>query len=204
MARTSIAFPIVVSGPSGAGKTTLVDRLLADDHLIHRSISTTTRAPRAGEAEGRDYFFVDRPRFEELRAKDHLIEWAEVHGQLYGTLRTFVEARLAAGFDVLLNIDIQGGDRVKRVFPGAVMVFILPPTFSELEERLRGRGDLPPADFKIRLENARREINASARYDYLVVNDDLERATEELKAIVVAERCRRERAATGTIENLTE
>src|SRR5678816_2589407 len=124
VARQSSPVRIVVSGPSGAGETTLVDRLLAADPLIHRSISATTRAPRPGEKEGTDYFFVARPRFDELKQNNELIERAEVHGQLYGTRQTYVEEHLAAGFDVLPNIDIQGGDRVKRMFPGAVMVFI--------------------------------------------------------------------------------
>jgi guanylate kinase len=201
LSRSSLAFPIVVSGPSGAGKTTLAHRVLGADPLIRRSISTTTRSPRPGEVEGRDYFFVDRARFDRLKAGE-LVEWAEVHGACYGTRRDFVEGQLAAGRDVLLNIDIQGGDKVKKVFPGAVMVFILPPSLADLERRLRARGDLADADFKARLAAARAEIGASARYDYLVVNDDLDRASRDLTAIITAERCRRERAAAETVKRL--
>ena len=202
MPRASSAFLIVVSGPSGVGKTTLVDRVLAADPLIRRSISATTRNPRPGESEGRDYFFIGRDRFEAMKKND-LVEWADVHGALYGTPRRFLEGELASGRDVILNIDIQGGDQVKRTFPGAVMVFILPPTFEALEARLRARGDLTPDVLKVRLVNARAEITAAARYDYVVLNDSVERAAGELGAIVTAERCRRERMNPGFIQELS-
>jgi len=200
--RSSQSSLFVVSGPSGVGKTTLVKGLLAADPLLARSVSTTTRPPRTGEANGRDYFFVDRSEFERMKVRE-LIEWAEVHGELYGTPRAFVEKQLAAGRDVVLNIDIQGGDQVKRTFPAAVMIFILPPALASLGERLRGRGDVSADELEVRLTNARAEIGASSRYDYLVVNDDLVRAGAELEAIVTAERCRRDRKTAEFMSKLT-
>lgn len=195
--RSSLPFLVVVSGPSGVGKTTLIDRLLASDPLARRCITATTRAPRGGEVEGEHYFFVSRERFEAMKGGE-LVEWAEVHGESYGVPRAYLEGQRAAGFDVILNIDIQGGDRVKEVFPDAVMVFILPPSFDALEARLRGRGDVPAGDLAVRLENARTELAAAARYEYLVVNDEINRAAAELGAIVVAERARRVRKANQT------
>jgi guanylate kinase len=194
--RSSVPFLVVVSGPSGVGKTTLIDHLLAADPLTRRCITATTRSPRNGEVEGEHYFFVSRDRFEAMKAGE-LVEWAAVHGESYGVPRAYLEKQRAAGFDVVLNIDIQGGDRVKQVFPDALMVFILPPTFDSLEARLRGRGDLPAEDFAVRLANARTELAAASRYEYLVVNDDLKRAATELGAIVVAERARRVRKVDG-------
>jgi guanylate kinase len=190
--RTTRAFPIVISGPSGVGKTTLVDRLLESDRSLRESISTTTRPPRDGEEEGAHYFFVSREDFETMKDAD-LVEWAEVHGELYGTPREFIERELRAGHDVVLNIDIQGGNSVKRAFPDAVMVFILPPSFSALEARIRRRGDDEDIDIQKRLITARNEINASDSYDYIIVNDELHRAVGELQAIVTAERCRQSR-----------
>ncbi len=196
MSRTSVPFLIVVSGPSGVGKTTLVERLLAADPRVRRSISATTRAPRAGEIEGKDYFFVTRERFESMKASD-LVEWAEVHGETYGTPSGYIRQQNAAGYDLVLNIDIQGGDRVKGSFPDAVMVFILPPSLAALDARLRGRGDVSSGDLAVRLKNARMELEAAPRYEYLIVNDDLDRASSELIAIVTAERTRRDRKAPG-------
>jgi guanylate kinase len=193
----------VISGPSGVGKTTLVKTLLAADPLLARSVSATTRSPRPGEVSGRDYLFVGRAEFERMKSAD-LVEWAEVHGELYGTPRGRVESELAAGRDIVLNIDIQGGDRVKRSFPAAVMIFILPPALASLGERLRRRGDVSAEDLEVRLKNARAEIGACSRYEYLVVNDDLARAGAELAAIVTAERCRRERKSAEFLSKLTE
>lgn len=186
------AFLIVVSGPSGAGKTTLVDRLLELDRSIRESVSATTRAPRVDEVDGAHYFFVDRDAFEQMKESD-LVEWAEVHGELYGTPRRFLEEQLAAGHDVVLNIDIQGGFSVKKAFPAAVMVFILPPSLEILERRLRSRGSDGAPDIERRLETAREEITASDQYDYIIVNNELQTAVSELQAIVTAERCRRQR-----------
>lgn len=190
--RSSAPFLVVVSGPSGVGKTTLIERVLERDPLTRRCVTATTRAPRAGESEGRDYFFVSGDRFEAMK-RGELVEWAEVHGESYGVPRAYLDQTRAAGLDVILNIDIQGGDRVKQVFPDAVMVFILPPSFEALEARLRGRGDVPAGDLKVRLANARTELAAAARYEYLVTNDEIDRAATELGAIVTAERARRVR-----------
>ncbi len=192
--QTEKAFLIVVSGPSGVGKTTLVDRVLGNDRTLRESISTTTRAPRGDEAEGTHYFFVSRERFETMKDGE-LVEWAEVHGEFYGTPRKFIEQELEVGHAVVLNIDIQGGNSVKKVFPDAVMVFIFPPCFKTLEKRIRARGADENIDIHTRLETARDEIKASKDYDYIVINDDLDTAVAQLEAIVTAERCRRERHA---------
>lgn len=199
MTRYSSAFPVVLSGPSGVGKTTIEKRLIEDDPLLHASISTTTRPPRQGELTGRDYFFVKKEVFEKMKERE-LVEWAEVHGECYGTPRRFVENELQRGYDVLLNIDVQGGISVKKVFPGAVMIFILPPSFETLKERIRQRGSDEFLDLDTRLENARKEITASSDYDYIVINDDLDAAVGQILAIIAAERCRRKRYEDGYLE----
>jgi guanylate kinase len=194
---------IVVSGPSGAGKTTLVERVLPMDANLRASVSVTTRPPRKGEVDGRDYHFVSEAEFERMKAKD-LVEWAEVHGYLYGTPRKFLEEQLAGGRDVVLNIDVQGGIEVKKLFPGAVMIFILPPTFDSLRRRMLGRGGDDPKDIEIRLENARKEIEAADRYDYLVVNDEIDEAAREIMAVITAERLRRARRLESFLERFFE
>lgn len=190
--RATRAFPIVVSGPSGSGKTTLVARVLERVPLLRRSVSATTRAPRPGEIDGESYFFVGGDEFENLK-NGKLIEWATVHGHAYGTPREFVEKTLSSGVDVVLCVDIQGGRLVKKVFPDAVTIFILPPSYEVLEQRIRRRAADPAETIKKRLENAREELRALPEYEYAVVNDDLEHAVSAICSVIFSERNRRAR-----------
>jgi guanylate kinase len=184
---------IVVSAPSGTGKTTVIERLVEVCPQLVRSRSYTSRAPRPGEVDGVDYNFVDRPAFEALVSGDGFLEWADVFGNLYGTGRRETEALLAAGFDVVLVIDVQGARQVRARSAEAVGVFLLPPSFEVLESRLRGRCLDPEAAISRRLATARAEIAAVEEYEYVVINDELERAVGEICAIVTAERARRAR-----------
>ena len=190
--RATRAFPIVVSGPSGSGKTTLVARVLERVPGLCRSVSATTRSPRPGEVEGKAYFFVRGDEFENLK-NGKLIEWATVHGHSYGTPREFVEKTLASGVDVVLSVDVQGGRLVKKVFPDAVTIFILPPSYEVLEQRIRRRAADPAETIKTRLENAREELRALPEYEYAVVNDELEEAVSAICSVILSERHRRAR-----------
>jgi len=180
----------IVSAPSGAGKTTLVRRLLENDPGIRLSISHTTRAPRPGERNGIEYHFVDSPTFLDKAQKGGFIEWAEVHGNYYGTSRSGIEAALLAGQDVLLEIDWQGAQQVRKLFPEAIGVFVLPPSLSELERRLRDRGSDSEHTIARRLSAARTEMRHVAEFDYVIINDELPRALHDLLAVVVASRLR--------------
>jgi len=195
--RVTRAFPIVVSGPSGVGKTTLVGGLIGRVPMLQRSVSATTRPLRGGEVQGQSYFFVGKEEFEK---RGKLIEWAKVHGHFYGTPRDFVEETLEKGIDVVLSIDVQGGREVKKSFPEAVMVFILPPSFEILEQRIMRRAADLAEDIETRMANARDELRALPEYEYVVVNDELDRAIAALRAIVVSERCRRARYPEGYSE----
>jgi len=168
--------------------------------MLQRSISTTTRVPRPGEVDGQSYFFVGEAEFENLK-RGKLIEWAAVHGNLYGTPRDFVENTLQRGVDVVLSIDVQGGRAVKKTFPDAVMIFILPPSFEVLERRITRRAADLDEDIKTRLANAREELRALPQYEYVVVNDELEKAVAALGAIIAGERCRRARYPKGYIDS---
>lgn len=182
----------MVSAPSGTGKTTLIRRLLADLPGIDFSVSYTTRPMREGEREGIDYFFVDEDRFDRMVAAGEFLEWARVHGRRYGTCVRLVDASLARGHDVLLDIDTQGAASVRRLRKGALLIFIMPPDREALEARLRGRGLESGEEVSRRMTNARQELERFSEYDYLVINDDLERALRELEAIVLAHRSRGE------------
>jgi guanylate kinase len=185
---------LVLSSPSGAGKTTLSRALLADDALLAMSVSVTTRAPRSGEVEGRDYFFRSVADFESLRDQGELLEWANVHGNLYGTPRTAVMDRLADGRDVLFDIDWQGAQQLAAKAPDDVVrVFILPPSAAVLGERLRTRALDDEAVVARRLAGAAVEIGHWVEYDYVVVNDDIAASLSQLQAILAAERLRRTR-----------
>ncbi len=184
---------IVISAPSGTGKTTLAHMLLKAFPNMEFSVSYTTRKPRLGEVNGKDYFFVDRDTFERMIEEGDFLEWAEVYGNLYGTSRSQVLKALNEGKDVLLDIDTQGALQVKKNFPEAVLIFILPPSLKELERRLRSRGTDDEETIERRLKTARVEIERAPLYDYIVVNDVLEEAFEKLKSIVIAEKCRTER-----------
>jgi guanylate kinase len=192
--RRGILF--IVSAPSGAGKTTISARALREIKGLEMSISCTTRAPRAGERDGEDYTFLDRAEFERCRGEGAFAEWAEVHGSLYGTPRAPIENALAGGRDMLLDIDVQGARQMKqRYADGAVAVFVLPPSEAELERRLRARGTDPDEVIRRRLERARAEMEEYRRYDYAIVNRDVEESVRLFAAIVAAERVRVSRLA---------
>jgi guanylate kinase len=184
---------VVVSSPSGGGKGTIIKRVRKMVPDLGYSVSFTTRAPRPNEVDGRDYHFVTPSRFEEMRARGEFLEWAVVHGNLYGTAYSEIERELASGRDVILEIDVQGAASVRQRTTGAVCIFILPPTYEVLRERLLRRGSESPAELQRRLGNSRGEVERYREFAYVIVNDDADRAAAQLAAIVTAERVRRER-----------
>jgi guanylate kinase len=185
---------LVLSSPSGAGKTTLAKRVLSADVNIGISVSVTTRKPRPGEKEGIDYYFLDEAQFLERRDAGDLLEWAKVFGNFYGTPREPVEQSIASGCDLLFDIDWQGAQQLKEKLPqDLVRVFILPPSAHELEKRLRGRAQDPPEVVAMRMAEAAAEMSHWPEYDYVIVNGDLETSVAQLIAILTAERLKRER-----------
>jgi guanylate kinase len=185
---------LVLSSPSGAGKSTIARNLLESDSSLELSVSVTTRPRRASEIDGVHYHFVSRREFERLRDSDALLEWAEVHGNFYGTPREAAESAMAAGRDMLFDIDWQGAVQLnEKMRADIVSVFILPPSMHELKARLKRRAEDSDANIEMRLKNARIEIEHWREYDYVVVNDDLDRAFAAVRAIATAERLRRDR-----------
>ena len=183
----------VVSAPSGTGKTTVVEKLVETMPGLAMSRSYTSRPVRPGEHDGVDYNFISRPAFEEMVARSEFLEWADVFGNLYGTSRLETERRLTSGADLVLVIDVQGARQVRQRVDGTVGIFVLPPSFAALERRLRGRSKDPEDAIARRLDTAREEVSAVVEYDYVVVNDELDRCVAEIGAIVMAERARRTR-----------
>ncbi|MCE1239968.1 MAG: guanylate kinase [Azonexaceae bacterium] len=178
----------VVAAPSGAGKTTLVRMLLASEAGVNLSISHTTRSPRPGESDGREYHFVAVDAFRAMISRGEFLEWAEVHGNFYGTSKSRIAEQLAAGSDVLLEIDWQGAQQVRQQFPEAIGIFILPPSMEELTRRLTGRGTDAPEVVERRLAAAQAEMRHVGEFDYVIINDQLDQALDDLRAVVRAAR----------------
>jgi guanylate kinase len=178
----------VVSAPSGAGKTTLVKKLMAHDAAIHHSVSYTTRQPRPAEQHGHDYHFIDIQTFLAMRERGDFIEWAEVHGNFYGTSRVWLQDEMRAGRDTLLEIDWQGAQQVREQMPNVVSIFIVPPSIEELERRLRGRGQDSEEVIQRRVAAALGELRHVDEFDFVIINNDLQEALEDLAAAVRASR----------------
>jgi len=181
---------LVFSGPSGAGKGTICKALQQDNPSLRLSVSATTRPPRIGEVDGVHYYFLKREAFKKMIQNEELLEWAEVYGNFYGTPRRFVKEALDQGYDVILEIDIQGALQVKEKIPEAVLIFIAPPSKSELEARLTSRGTDSPEEIQKRLSCTISEMELARRYDYIVINDNIRQALEKIRAVITAEKLR--------------
>jgi len=181
---------LVVSAPSGAGKTTLCQAMVNTVPRLQYSISYTTRPPRAGEIDGKDYFFIAESRFLQMVQKDEFAEWAKVHNNLYGTHAGFLKRTMAGGTDVLLDVDVQGAQLLKKRFPEGIFIFVLPPSMETLMGRLRDRKSDTPEEIDRRLRVARMEIQNYSDYDYIIINDEIKKAARELESIILSERLR--------------
>lgn len=184
---------IVLSGPSGAGKGTVCKALLSKEQNLKLSISTTTRKPRTGEVDGENYFFTTVENFQSMIENNMLLEWAKVYDNYYGTPKDFVFKNVEEGNDVILEIDIQGALKVKDKFPEGVFIFILPPSMEELRNRIKKRGTESEEEILKRFKSAYEELNFVSRYNYVVINDDVNSAVEKIRAIIMAEKCRVDR-----------
>lgn len=183
----------IITSPSGGGKGTLIKRVLPTIENLSYSVSYTTRAIREGEVHGQHYFFISVEEFKELISKDEFLEYAEVHGNFYGTSKTQVEKETDRGNDIILEIDVQGAENVQKRLMNAIGIFILPPSYKVLSERLIERDTENNEDLTIRLNNARKEVKEVSKFDFIIINDNLEKATEELKSIILSERLKSDR-----------
>ena len=190
----------VISAPSGTGKSTVLGEVRARLTGLGYSVSHTTRRPRPGEQEGRDYFFVDKETFKRMAEEGSFVEWARVYGDYYGTSFFSLEGQLDSGVDVLLDLDVQGARSIKEHFKESVLIFLVPPSLEVLEDRLRNRGTDGQEVIETRLKKARKEIAEFNRYDYVIINDELEQAVEEVQAIILSERSRTGRRAPIVME----
>jgi len=195
---------IVVSSPSGGGKGTLIDRVLKTVPNLSYSVSFTTRAPRPAEEDGREYFFIDRVSFEQMIERGEFLEWADVYGHLYGTNCNQVERERAAGHDIILEIDVQGAASIREKIPDAVSIFILPPSFELLRGRLLARGTDSAEALEKRMRGAPSEVEQYRHFQYVILNDDINRASQQLAAVIYAERARRERQEVNLREALED
>jgi len=184
---------LVITAPSGTGKTTIIDIVRKNIGGIGYSISHTTRRPRQGEVNGRHYYFVDRREFEKMIEADEFVEWAVVYDQLYGTSIPSISRELSLDKDLLMDVDIQGAREIRRRFPESLSIFILPPSMDILKERLKGRSTNEEVDIDLRMKKALGEIQQCRDYDFIIVNDDLNQAAREIEAIIIAQRAHRKR-----------
>ncbi|HDD35492.1 MAG TPA: guanylate kinase [Candidatus Desulfofervidus auxilii] len=194
----------VISAPSGAGKTTLIRLLKSRFPKIVFSVSCTTRSPRPKEKHGKDYFFIKENEFKEMIRRGEMLEWAKVHGHYYGTPLKFVKERLAAGEDIILDIDVQGARQVKEKLPEATLIFILPPSWEELKRRLFKRSTESLEEINKRLKAAQKEIKAAETFDFIVINDEINKALKELEAIMLASKAKVEKRKSVIQEFLEE
>jgi len=193
----------IISAPSGTGKTTILRKIIAAMEKVVFSVSHTTRSPRAGEKEGVDYFFVAKDIFETMQQQGLFLEWAEVHGNLYGTSSGAVQAAAEQGLDIILDIDVQGARQVKeKLGYKGIFIFIAPPSLKELKRRLTGRSTETEAIIAKRLANAKEEVKSIGNYDYVIINETVDQAVEILKSIIIAERSRKRRSLSGEPLNL--